>query len=144
MSNKNYENVNQIKDVLKHISYKNWQFRVETKDEGFYLQVVFMDVDVDDLNKIKEQHGRKWLISPYMTKNELIQTALKAILTAEEHEVRENFLYNGKRIFGPHIDIDILWEVCDNLDARPPIMNNQEDDIEADWPDRKRMRPQSS
>ena len=138
---KNYETVDKVKEVLSHITYKNWWFIVETKNDGFYLQIAFMGPDADDSGggRVIEQHGRKWLISPYMTKNELIQTAFKAILTAEEHEVRENFMYNGKRILGPHIDVDVLWKVCDKVDVREnpksySVYDDYEDDIEADWP----------
>lgn len=132
----NYNNVNQIKAVLADINYKNWWFIVEQKDEGFYLQVAFMGPDSDNPTRVEEQHGRKWLISRFMTKNELIQTAFKAILTAEEHEVRENFLYKGRRILGPHIDVDALWNACTQLDVRNEMHNTEnEDDIEADWPE---------
>jgi hypothetical protein len=40
-----------------------------------------------------------------------VRTALKAVLTAEEHEARERFLFRGRAIFGPNIDVDGLREV---------------------------------
>lgn len=46
-----------------------------------------------------------------MTKDEVVSTALKLVLTAYEHEVREKFLYKGERIFGPHFDVDFLADV---------------------------------
>ena len=55
--------------------------------------------------------GRKWRLSEHMTKSEIVQTALKAVLAFEEHEVRENFKYRGQAIFDPHYDVDALYEL---------------------------------
>jgi hypothetical protein len=46
--------------------------------------------------------GRKWPIEPEHTEGEIVRTALKAVLTAVEHEAREQFLFDGKAIFDPH------------------------------------------
>lgn len=62
--------------------------------------------------------GRKWRLSKHMTPSEVVQTCLKAVLTAEEHEAREHFLYQGRAIFGPHINIEALWEVCEKKEVR--------------------------
>ena len=45
-------------------------------------------------------------------------TVFKAALTFIEHELREQFLYKGRRILDPHIDVNILLEVCTKLDVR--------------------------
>ena len=67
--------------------------------------------------------GRKWFLSPHMTSSEVVQTALKAVLTAVEHEVREQFLYRGHSIFDPHYDLDLLVKLRargeEVLDGRP-------------------------
>jgi hypothetical protein len=96
---------------LSDIRYKDWEFQIGTDGDRHYLQVSFeADGDI--------QKGRKWFLSPHMTKSEVIQTALKAVLTAEEHEVREHFTYAGKAVFGPHIDVDALYEACTQVDIR--------------------------
>lgn len=43
------------------------------------------------------------------TKTEIVMTALKAVLAAEEHEARERFKYRGEAIFSPHVDVDDLY-----------------------------------
>jgi hypothetical protein len=55
-----------------------------------------------------------------MTRSEVVQTALKAVLSAEEHEARERFLYKGKAVFGPHFDVDVLHSIYgkEALDVR--------------------------
>lgn len=48
-------------------------------------------VDPDNI----EANGRKWRISQYATKSEVVQTIFKAYLTWLEHEARETFTYKG-------------------------------------------------
>jgi hypothetical protein len=64
-----------------------------------------------------------------MTRNEIVQTALLACLTASEHEVRERFTYQGHAIFGPHFDIDALAGVAAAgiaFDVRPASDTNND------------------
>jgi hypothetical protein len=72
-----------------------------------YLQVEFK-APCSKTGKVESWKGRKWQLSRYMTKGEIVQTCFKAILTAVEHEVRENFRVKGAMVFNPHLDIDRL------------------------------------
>lgn len=100
------------RDVLRCISYKDWCFHVA--DDGSWFQVRFVASG-------GEQHGRKWRLSPHMTRSEVAQTALLAVLAAEEHEAREQFLYRGVPVYGPHIDVETLAaELARDLDVREP------------------------
>lgn len=104
----------QILVVLADVRYLNWTFHVGTDPEPagaaprHWLQVRFPGAD-SVTGDPAVQHGRKWRLSPYMTKSELVQTAFKAVLTAIEHETREQFAYRGRPIFGPHFNVDELW-----------------------------------
>lgn len=96
---------------LQLIEFGDWQFRVLKDDTRLYLQLKWMDrctVSGD----MKPQTSRKWLLSPYMTKSEFVQTCLKAVLTAVEHEAREQFTYMGEAVFRPHYDVDALHSLC--------------------------------
>ena len=53
-----------------------------------------------------------------MTPSELVQTALKCVLTSLEHEAREHFTYRGAAIFGPHFDVEALVRIADRRDVR--------------------------
>lgn len=66
--------------------------------------------------------GRKWGVSFWFTESEVVQTALKAVLTFLEHEAREGFLYKSKAVFNPHIDIDSLLEVADRRTFRQDVV----------------------
>lgn len=97
-----------VTQVLSNIQYKDWTFIVKED----YLQVAFMS-PCAVTGELVEQRGRKWRLSSFMTKSEIVSTALKAVLTAEEHEAREQFKYKSKAIFGPHFDVDKLADLCD-------------------------------
>lgn len=87
--------------ILLDVKHPEFSFLVGQDSSRAYLQVRFSaDGEI--------WHGRKWLLSPHMTKSEVIQTAFKAVLTAIEHEAREHFLYKDRPVFGPHFDVDAL------------------------------------
>jgi hypothetical protein len=106
--------MNRLREILESVSYKaGWSFHVN--EAAFYFQVE-LPVDHDG----KRWRGRKWMISTHMTEGEVVQTALAACLMAEEHEAREAFRYKGRALFGPHIDVNRLMEVADQIVRREP------------------------
>lgn len=105
----------ELKEIVRWINYKDWEFHLENRKDCFLLQVRFYAYDTDHPNTDKElQHCRKWFISRHACKAEVVRTAFKAVVAAEEHEVAENFRYQGARIHSPHIDPDALIRVFDN------------------------------
>ena len=93
--------------ILTHVTYKRWSFHVEERGDHLFLQCRWTEPDLVT-GIVEVQHGRKWILSRHMTKSEVVTTAFKAVLTAEEHETREQFRYRGRMIFGPHFDVDTL------------------------------------
>ena len=86
---------------VAEVSYREWKFVVRQDRDNIggdpYLQL--------------ETHlwkSRKWKLSPWMVKSEVINTCFKAVMTAEEHEIREAFNYRGVPIYGPHYNVDAL------------------------------------
>lgn len=111
-------NVFDIGSVLHEISFPGYHFEVNHDQGGLYLQAVHHGAFVTSDTEWKT---RKWKLSEHMTKSELVQTALKCILTSIEHEARESFRYRGELIFGPHFDVDELVTLCrkpNHKDAR--------------------------
>lgn len=104
----------EAREILTHVQYKDWEFFVD--DDEFYLQVRWIGDDAVT-GEFGLLTGRKWRLSEHMVKNEVVQTALKAVLTAEEHEARERFTYKGVSIFGPHHDVDALIGVVREVRA---------------------------
>lgn len=102
----------EVARLLKDLKYRDWSFLLD-ESTGLHLKVWFV---ADGCPQV----GRKWKLSRHMTKSEIVQTALKAVLVAEEHEAREKFLYRERPIFGPHFDVDALWEISGRVDVREP------------------------
>jgi len=114
----NIKTLDDLNCILKEINYvkDGWEFRSGKMGDGFFIQVRFYAVNSTFIKQIdlELQSGRKWYISKYMTKSEVVQTAFHACLKAEEHECREMFRYKGEAVFCPHYSIDELYEFSKN------------------------------
>jgi hypothetical protein len=104
--------------VLSAVNYKDWKLRVEFDSVGRQYMRWSWEARCAKTGMPVLVTSRRWWISPEMTESELVQTALLAALTAEEHETREHFTYQGKRVFNPHVSIQGLLQVCETEDAR--------------------------
>lgn len=109
-----------FKEIVTACAFDGYTFIVRETHGGIILQAAYYELDINTPeSKVPvRQVTRKWLLSPFMTKSEVVQTAFKCVLTSMEHRTREGFLYRGKRIFGPHFNVDGLHSICDKLDAR--------------------------
>lgn len=76
----------------------------------WFLRVRCAGDQCNDSGEPMSWTGRKWYISSHSTTSEVVQTALKAVLTAAEHELREQFTYQGVRVFDPHMDLPEVVE----------------------------------
>lgn len=83
----------------------------------FYLQVACMRPDTFT-GEMAEGRGGKSYLTEHVSKSEVVLTVWGLFQNYVMHEAREGFLYKGRRPFGPHIDIDALWSVAGQLDAR--------------------------
>jgi hypothetical protein len=63
-------------------------------------------------------HGGKAYLSPHASDSELVQTVFGLYKAYWEHEARETFTWKGRRVFGPHISTEALWEVARRVDIR--------------------------
>jgi hypothetical protein len=111
----------ELSAILSQVQYQGWDFSVheEQGSSEIYLQLHWMEFCADT-GQPQPQSSRKWKLSPHMTKSEVVQTAFAAVLMAVEHEVRENFRFRDKAIFGPHFDVEELAAHMPRKDARKP------------------------
>ncbi len=114
--------VDEMREELKHVKFLDYSFEIILKNELPFLRASYEEVDIVT-GKIVIQKTRKWYVSEHATLSEFIQTAFKCALTSMEHRTRENFKWNGKRIFSPHFDLRALWAMCNDrqFDYRKPI-----------------------
>lgn len=111
-----------IKALLDRIKFNDWVFVVGFDGSQLYLQVQ-ADEPCSETGEMHRWHGRKWRLSKHMTDSEVIQTAFLAVMTAVEHETREQFTYRGHAVYSPHYDVQKLvglLETGEAHDVRTP------------------------
>jgi hypothetical protein len=97
----------EMREVLSRVGYPGYTFQIADATGAPWLQITCTALcNVTDVPM--KWRGRKWMLSYHMTDGELVQTAFKAVLTAQEHEAREQFKYRGVSIFDPHYDVERL------------------------------------
>lgn len=103
----------EIEQIINQIRYKDWQFIVGEKNGVLYLQVKFNAPD-NYTGVIEEQSCRKYQLSTFMVKSEIVETAWLAVQRAELHEAAERFWYKGVLPYCPHFDIEARVEMAKN------------------------------
>jgi hypothetical protein len=81
----------------------------------FQIQCERMDIITGEMGM---GYGGKAYLSEHATDSELVGTIFALYKAYVEHEARETFKYRGKRIFGPHIKVEALWEIARQVDVR--------------------------
>lgn len=112
------DNLSRYVAILAEVQFHDWKFLIQSDGAGAYLQIEFSAPDTKRDDSVVVWRGRKWRLSEHMTKSEIVLTAWMAVKAAIEHEAREAFLYRGRAIFGPHIDVDALHGVAELTDER--------------------------
>lgn len=97
------------------INREGYGLSIGMDDVGIYLMITCFRKDTYTGKASEGQGGRRYL-NPRMTDPQIIRVAFSALVAYDEHEDREAFEYDGKRIFGPHISIDALMDVADRTD----------------------------
>lgn len=105
-------------DVVRELRFEGlaaWEFHVRFDGDRPFLHATFLaDSNMpEDNGALVKCSTRKWFLSLYMTKDEIVGTAMKCVLTAVEHEAREQFFYRNRAIYGPHISVDAMWEASE-------------------------------
>lgn len=107
------------KDFQIVISYDKKQYELfmrynlpETEEPRVYIKITCMAENT--LTGVQElQHGRKWYLSEHMTDDEIIKGTFGAFERFVNHEVKEGFKVDGKRIYNPHTDFEELLKICE-------------------------------
>lgn len=63
-------------------------------------------------------YGGKGYPSTHATDSELVQMIFGLYKGYVEHEARETFQWQGRRVFGPHISVYALHDIANNVDVR--------------------------
>jgi hypothetical protein len=74
-----------VRTTLARVAYTDaagepWDFHVGDDGGTLWLQIRF-EAACTSTGVRSRQHGRKWRLSPHMTRSEVVHTAFKAVLT---------------------------------------------------------------
>ena len=109
----------ELESILADVKFRDWELRVGEDETAYWIQWRFMAVDTSGARpEAVLQPCRKWRISRYMTKDEVVRTAWLGVETAVRHEAREEFHYKGVAIYNAHIEVDELVKIAGNRDVR--------------------------
>lgn len=61
-------------------------------------------------------YGGRAYLDERASDGQLIQTIFGLYKGYWEHEARETFKWRDRRVFGPHMDVQALWEVARRID----------------------------
>jgi hypothetical protein len=103
------DELSRVHHIVSEVQFPGYSFAVEALGDHIYVQVYYNEPDVMS-GVVEEQRGRKWLLPPGQTVGQIVQTCFKAILTSLEHRAREHFLWRGKPVLQPHLDLEKVWE----------------------------------
>jgi hypothetical protein len=108
--------LDRVNQVISAVSFPGYTFQTGVYAPNcFFLQVRYSEPDV--MTGVNEtQTGRQWAFPAGQTTGQIVQTMFKAILTSLEHRAREHFLYRGKPVLQPHLDVDQIWAMLPEQD----------------------------
>ncbi len=96
-----------LQAIVDQLDYKHWSFRLLEKHNVPYLRVEFW-APSSRTGDLELQQGRPWILMSDWTEQQVVQTALMAVLAAEEHEARESFTFKSRPLFSPHHQLEVL------------------------------------
>jgi len=110
------DHFNGVERVLACCSFRDWKLHVSKSEDRVYLFASWVGQDNFKPGHVEQQVSRRWLIRPEASASEIVQTAFACVMTAMEHEVREQFLYHDRAVFGPHHNVDALWNISAHME----------------------------
>lgn len=105
--------LSRFENIVKRISHPRYTIKIAATKEFNqpYLQVRCVEGICNKTGEPIEWGGRKFMLSKVMLDEEVVQTAFLAMKIADEHELREQFLFDGASIFDPHWKLEMLVDL---------------------------------
>jgi hypothetical protein len=89
-----------------------WIEADKTETGQVWFEIVARRPDIDT-GKVGIGRGGKRFVTDEMSDSTIVRSIFGALASYEEHECREGFAFDGKRIFGPHISVQALIDIAD-------------------------------
>lgn len=110
-----------VLDISYKGGYELFLNRDKANEGGrYYLQVKYWRPDA--LTGLSDWgYSGKSYVSLNMVLSEFVRACFGVFARLEEHECREAFRWKRRQIFGPHIDVNALWDAAIHTEARTPM-----------------------
>jgi len=102
-----------VLEISKNVECDPYRFDVVLRDGGEIAIEARLWRQDTDTGEWGWGQGGQHLIDEMMSDDVIAKRFLVAALSYAEHEVREGFRYKGRRIFGPHMPLQALWEAAE-------------------------------
>lgn len=93
-----------LKNILERIQLPGFHFTAARIGSKFCIQIKQETINTNT-GQPEQMEGRQWLLDPAASEAEVVRTVLKAALTWQEHELREEFRLDNRQIFYPHFQL---------------------------------------
>lgn len=103
----------QLLQWTSRVKFKEWEYHIQPIADQYYLQISFQANDTFT-GTYTRQDARPWLLDPSIDESGFIRVAHMATVQAMMHEVDETFLYDGARLFNPHMNFRNLASMVKN------------------------------
>lgn len=108
----------EIVRLVDQCNFPGYELRVAENERGeVCLCASYLEADVHT-HRVEWQHTRRWLISEWMNRSEIVRTVFACLMASAEHRLREGFTYQDRAIFMPHFDVDRLWALVEEANDR--------------------------
>lgn len=112
------EAITRLQEIIKKVELPegyNIECGISDPWGGLWFEITLIRPDTYD-HHLDVGHGGQKFVSPGATDGQIVRAIGGAFFAYIEHEGREAFKYEGKRIFGPHISIDALLKVAEEVE----------------------------
>lgn len=109
-----HDTIEDVQETLRQITYRPdyWVISWQDDDNRLWFEVVHRRPDALT-GALELGRGGKRSINPGWSASDLARNVFGALLSYEEHEVREFFRFCGQQVFSPHMDLVALAEQVD-------------------------------
>lgn len=96
-----------VLDLIQRVSVGHTRYPFKFRADRVGAQYNLIQVWIEAVRPcnlsgvLDEQIGRPWLIQGQDSDDAILNTLLLAVLTFEEHEIREGFKFDGKALYEP-------------------------------------------
>lgn len=104
--------IDEVRQIIEQVEFKDRRFEVGELGDGFYVQVLYEEADVDT-GVVETQRARRWFIEPDSSETQIVETVFKACRVSNDHVLKEHFTYQGRRVYSPHFHIQARMTMSD-------------------------------